>query len=247
MPAWGQRPEPELQTVEAARPTQAEIAAALDVVRADPDIAPVRTVRTLRWSGGERPAERTQTPGWLAWIAELFGWFARSSRALLWVAAGLLAALLVLYVVRLLRARGAPRASGRFVAPSHVGDLDIRPESLPDDVGAAARSLWDRGEHRAALALLYRGLLSRLVHVHAVPIRDSSTEGDCLALAARRLDEERRTFASRLVHVWQVAVYGGEDPETADVHALCGGFAAALERKPDRRRGPAGTAGRSPA
>ena len=79
----------------------------------------------------------------------------------------------------------APRGDDAFVAPTHVRDLDIRPESLPDDIGAAARALWDRGEHRAALALLYRGLLSRLAHVHRLPIRDSSTEGDCLALAAR--------------------------------------------------------------
>ena len=50
-----------------------------------------------------------------------------------------------------------------FVAPTHVRDLDIRPETLPADIGAAARQLWERGEQRAALALLYRGMLSRLV------------------------------------------------------------------------------------
>src|SRR4029079_6929748 len=76
-----------------------------------------------------------------------------------------------------------------FVAPTHVRDLDIRPESPTDDIGAAARQLWDRGEQRAALALLYRGMLSRLAHVHRVPIRDSSTEGDCVELASAQLPE----------------------------------------------------------
>ena len=60
------------------------------------------------------------------------------------------------------------------------------------DIGAAARVLWDRGDHRAALALLYRGMLSRLAHVHRIPIRDSSTEGDCLALAASHLTARTR-------------------------------------------------------
>ena len=108
--------------------------------------------------------------------------------------------------------------------PTHVQDLDIRPESLPPDIGAAARELWDRGEQRAALALLYRGLLSRLAHVYEVPIRDSSTEGDCLTLAARKLDAGRLDYATRLVRTWQRAIYGGLSIDDALVHELCAHF-----------------------
>jgi len=122
-----------------------------------------------------------------------------------------------------------PRREERFVAPTHVRDLDIRPESLPRDIGIAARALWDRGEHRAALALLYRGMLSRLAHVHRVPIRDSSTEGDCLALAASHLTQEGREYASRLVRVWQRFVYAGQDTQPATVYVLCDDFASALD------------------
>jgi hypothetical protein len=110
-----------------------------------------------------------------------------------------------------------------------VQDLDIRPESLPDNIGAAARTLWDSGEHRAALSLLYRGVLSRLVHVHNIPIRDSSTEGDCLRLTATRLREEQRNYVALLIQIWQHAVYGGQQPETASLHTLCDGFAPALD------------------
>ena len=112
-------------------------------------------------------------------------------------------------------------------------DLDIRPESLPEDIGTAARVLWDRGEHRAALALLYRGMLSRLAHVHRIPIRDSSTEGDCLALAASHLTGDDVEYASRLVLVWQRFVYGGQDTQAATVYVLCDDFASALD--PRRR------------
>jgi Domain of unknown function (DUF4129) len=109
-----------------------------------------------------------------------------------------------------------------------VRDLDIRPESLPDDIGAAARRLWQDGERRAALALLYRGLISRLVHVYGVPVRGSSTEGECLALAAPRLGDGPRRYAARLVHTWLLAVYGGHEPAAEAVLALCDEFAGSL-------------------
>jgi len=136
---------------------------------------------------------------------------------------------MAVYLLRLVRRRQLSARETRFVAPTHVRSLDIRPETLPSDIGAAARSLWDAGNHRAALALLYRGLLSRLTHVHSVPIRESSTEGDCLALAAKHLTVSKREYTARLIHVWQLSVYGGEDIQSASVRALCDDFAPALD------------------
>ena len=108
------------------------------------------------------------------------------------------------------------------------------PKACPN-IGAAARALWDRGEHRAALSLLYRGLLSRLTHVHRVPIRDSSTEGDCLSLLAGRVPPKTGEYSSRLVDAWGAFVYGGTETPTPSIHALCDGFSAALDRAVARR------------
>jgi uncharacterized protein DUF4129 len=216
-------------TAPAAEPDVTAIARALAQVRADPNLATERTIRTLRWIS--TPSKRT-VPGWLRWIVGFFAWVAQSARLIVWVAAAVLAGLLAVYIVRIIRAREGAHDGIGFIAPTHVRDLDIRPESLPDDVGAAARVLWDRGERRAALALLYRGLLSRLAHVHQVPIRDSTTEGSCLALAAQHLTEERHEYVSRLVTIWQRFVYGGLEADTAAVHGLCLGFAGALDRTP---------------
>ena len=146
----------------------------------------------------------------------------------MWGAVVVLGSLLVVYIVRTVRSHGMLAREDPFVAPTHVQDLDIRPESLPEDVGTAARALWDRGEHRGALALLYRGMLSRLAHVHRIPIRDSSTEGDCLALATAHLPQGRREYASRLVLVWQRFVYGGQHTVAATVYGLCDDFGASL-------------------
>lgn len=210
--------------------TRADVSRALEQVRADPNLSPSRTIRFLRWTSS--PDERG-TSRWLEWIAGLFRWIAETGRVLVWVAAALLAALLAVRLIRLLREPSTNPDADGFVAPTHVRDLDIRPESLPRHVGAAARELWDRGQHRPALALLYRGLLSRLAHVHRVPVRDSTTEGDCLALAAAHLSADRYGFTARLVRAWQHGVYGGRLADTATVHGICADFAAALD-EPDR-------------
>jgi uncharacterized protein DUF4129 len=211
----------------APAPTREEIGRALDAVKADPLLKAERTFKTLRWN--DTTQRETRSSPWLSWLGGLFRWLDQSARVLIWTAAAVLAGMLVVFLLRMIRAARGAADFAAFVAPTHVRDLDIRPETLPDDVGRAARELWDRGEHRAALALLYRGLLSRLAHVHHIPIRDSTTEGDCLALAATHLTDQRRDYAARLVRVWQRAVYGGEPSPSPVVYALCDGFAAALD------------------
>src|SRR5690606_36774421 len=119
-------------------PGAAEIEKALEKVKADPNLSAHQTIRRLQWK--EDPKRRSGE--WRAWIADLFGWIASSARFLVWALAIVLVAWLAVYLTRILRTRGLRGGSGRFVAPTHVQDLDIRPESLPADIGAAARRLW---------------------------------------------------------------------------------------------------------
>jgi len=210
-----------------------EIQRAVDAMKADPELATETTVRRLTWDTQpekKKSRETSGVPGWLRWIFDLFGWILQTSQMLFWLLIAAFVAVLIVMLVRLFSTRGSGARAARFLAPTHVQDLDIRPESLPDDVGAAARELWDRGEHRAALALLYRGLLSRLAHGYQVPIRDSSTEGDCLMLAARILEARRIEYATRLVRTWQRAIYGGLSIDSSVVHELCAAFDTHLER-----------------
>jgi hypothetical protein len=71
--------------------------------------------------------------------------------------------------------------------PETVFGLDIRPESLPDDIPAAAWAAWESGDPTAALALLYRGALACLVHRDNLEIAPSWTESDCLAAVRKHL------------------------------------------------------------
>lgn len=219
-----------------------EIARAIETVKADPNLATERTIKTLRWTGATGTKKRS-SPAWILWIAGLFRWVEQSARLLVWGGVAVLAAALVIYIVRTVGGHTVFRREDVFVAPTQVRDLDIRPESLPENIGGAARALWDSGEHRAALALLYRGMLSRLAHVHRIPIRDSSTEGDCLALAATHLAQERREYASGLVRVWQRFVYGGQEIPAATMYVLCDDFGSALDAaSPLDSMGPGGAA-----
>jgi hypothetical protein len=107
---------------------------------------------------------------------------------------------------------------------TEVGGLDIRPESLPNDVSASARELWKNGQQRAAIALLYRATLSRLVNTYGMQISQGATENDCLRLAhiAHRLNE-LDSKCLRIVEVvttmWLSAAYAHRFP--ADIQQLC--------------------------
>jgi hypothetical protein len=219
-------PEAVAQPPATRPPDDAEVARALQQVKTDPNLATERTIKALRWKESNVPPG--PRPAWVEWGLGFLRWLDQSARVLVWAAVATLAAVLAFYIVRTVRSWEAVATAGEFIAPTHVQDLDIRPESLPPNVGAAARALWDRGEHRAALSLLYRGLLSRLAHVHQLPVRDSSTEGDCLALSAR-IGAPGRDYAARVIVLWQAAVYGDFEADTAVVYALCDGFAPALD------------------
>jgi hypothetical protein len=216
--------------------TQQDIDAAIAEVKADPNLAQERTVRTLRWRS-DKAAEKERkkpTSRSFGWLGDFFTFVAETGRVIVWLALAVVLALLGVLIVRLVREIGPRDRPNAFTAPTHVRDLDIRPESLPDDIGAEAISLWHRGEHRAALALLYRGLLSRLVHIHQIQIRHSSTEGDCLAMARQRLPTMRAEYASLLIRTWQRAVYGAQAPSTPEMESLCNAFAASLDEDLDR-------------
>jgi hypothetical protein len=75
---------------------------------------------------------------------------------------------------------------------------------------------------------------SRLTHVHRVPIRHSTTEGDCLLLLAGRVPPNTGEYSAQLVDVWRGFVYGGSEAPAPEIHALCDNFAGALDRAPAR-------------
>ena len=55
------------------QPTAEQIARAIEKVRADPNLATERTIKTLRWKGSDTAANTTRMPQWLLRVTEVVG------------------------------------------------------------------------------------------------------------------------------------------------------------------------------
>jgi hypothetical protein len=204
--------------------TRDEIRTAAAKLRADPNLGGEKTLRTLRWNE-ENQAHVTPPPRWLT---QLIDFFAQSSSLVLWIVGAVCVAIAAVWAIRMLRER-VPAAVVEERGITTVQGLDIRPESLPEDIGAAALALLDAGREREALSLLYRGALSRAVHRYGIAILPSATEGEALRAVNATLDPSRAAYFSDLVTLWQRAVYAGELALREPIDRLCRGFAASLE------------------
>ncbi len=122
------------------------------------------------------------------------------------------------------RGKTAPRAA------TEVAGLDIRPQSLPDDVSAAVWRTWQQGQQRAALSLLYRATLSRLVNQDGLVLTQGATEGDCWRRAQlANLPPEKTELVGQVTQLWLNAAYGDRWPTDAAVQSACAQWARVFE------------------
>jgi Domain of unknown function (DUF4129) len=208
----------------------ATIDAAVADLGHDPNLGGQTKIRTLRWVTPFQPRPPPTSPSWLTGLFDYLGQF---GGLLLWIvgAAGVAAA--AVWILRLLKS-GAARA---VPAQSEVGerqvlDLDIRPDSLPDDVSAAAIELVRAGRLRDSLSLLYRASLSSAVHRFGLTLSAHHTEREVLKAVKVALDDARARYFADLVAIWQRVVYAGEAVSPEAVLPLCGEFSTHFERPP---------------
>ncbi|HEX6203229.1 MAG TPA: hypothetical protein VF100_09520, partial [Thermoanaerobaculia bacterium] len=156
------------------------------------------------------------------------GGFAAFAEVLLWAVAIGLLVLLVAWVVR----QAGPWSRGRRSQageppPAVLFGLDLTPESLPDDVPAAARRMFAAGRATEALGLLYRGALARLARRREVAA--SWTEEECVRHLADQLDAGGAAWFRRLAVTWQAAAYAHRPPDADAFAGLCGDWGRHLE------------------
>jgi hypothetical protein len=111
----------------------------------------------------------------------------------------------------------------RLQPPDQLFGLELAPESLPEDVASAAERLWAE-QPRAALGLLYRALLSRLLHEHRLPLKQAHTEGEVLQLVETLQQQELFAYSRQLTGHWQALAYGHRLPPEALRQGLCQGW-----------------------
>ncbi|MCB1639673.1 MAG: hypothetical protein KDI15_12595, partial [Thiothrix sp.] len=111
-------------------------------------------------------------------------------------------------------------------APEVLFGLDIRPDSLPEDLVGASREYWTDGRGREALSLLYRGALMHLTRKTDLQLRDSHTEGDILRLTRPQLEHGKQDYLTLLTRNWQAVAYAHQLPSGETMETLFSGWPA---------------------
>lgn len=203
----------------AAQPSPAK--AAINEVLRDPVFG--QEVDDMEWRLRPRAEEEKDDPGMPSWwksVREIVELIARFSRVLVWIVGALLVAVLIYLLIRY-REHWLPARRAPAHPPEFLFGLDVRPESLPDDVAAAARSAAAQGRIREALSLLYRATLVALIHRLHIEFRLGDTEEDCLHRVDRRLEAPAFAHFKSLLDHWRAAAYAHQLPSASTCDALC--------------------------
>jgi hypothetical protein len=166
----------------------------------------------LVYVGPNMPERKGEPINW-EWLEKVLGLGAKAARVGAWVLFALAAAFLLYYLAKYIRLRAAGRTRG--ARPDFLFGLDVRPESLPDDVAGTSESLAREGRVREALSLLYRASLVRLMD-EGLEFTQGDTEGDCLRRVKASAPRRHAFFAS-LVNAWQLLAYGHRPVTAATV------------------------------
>lgn len=135
----------------------------------------------------------------------------------------LLAAAAVVFILLQIKRWWGPMWGGGKSAPdpSPIAEtLAPTPETLPADIAAAARKLWAQGQSRAALALLYRGSVQKMIERADAALAPGATEAECLRASRRMPSGEDREAFAQVVRVWQHAAYAQRLPDNDAFESL---------------------------
>jgi hypothetical protein len=159
-------------------------------------------------------------------------WLVGLAQGLMWLILGAFVAFVVWLVWRfrhLFKGGGGPGKRLPPPAARVVMGMEVAPESLPQDIPAAAMELWHVGRRQEAMSLLYRGAISRLIAAGGVEIAESDTESDCLRRVAADAAAHAGYF-SGLTEAWMGLAYGRRPPPEDVMRTLCDSWPFAERR-----------------
>lgn len=187
-----------------------------------PDFKSKETKQQWKYVGKQSP-QSSQAPEW-AWLKSLRDWMpgvALFLEGLLWFVVALAVLWLVVNRTRWLGLLGYHATPVRSPPAKTLFGLDIQPQSLPEDVATEAWKLWQTGQPRAALSLLYRGALVYWVTRRHIEMGAQATEGECLRLCSAVASAETGRYFSQLTHAWQHTAYADRHPSADAMQQLC--------------------------
>ncbi|WP_404484652.1 DUF4129 domain-containing protein [Pseudomonas sp. HT11] len=233
---------PQVMADESSSPKQLSTPAASQSIKTLLALPPFKNPETVtRYRFGEdQPAAKGtahgdgKLPGWLQALLDhlnsnTFKHLGQGLEILLWsLLIGGLALLgwhyrdgLQAFVSR--RAISQPRVTKPV--PTQLFGLELGIDTLPDDIASTAEHLWPT-QPRQALSLLYRGLLSHLLHDYNMPLKTADTEGQVLERVHQLQQPQLLVFSDELTRHWQNLAYGHRLPPLAAQQKLCSDWRA---------------------
>jgi hypothetical protein len=212
--------------------------ASRDSIKAILDQPPFKNKETVtRYRFGEdKPSAETsddgKAPEWLKALLKLldnqrFGALATLIEVVLWGAVigaiGLLIWRYRAWLQAFVSRRPALKSKVARPRPQQAFGLDLNRETLPADIAASAESLW-QSNPREALGLLYRALLSHLLHDYNMALKPADTEGQVLQRVEQLQQPALLAFSKNLTGHWQNMAYGHRLPPAHLQQELCDGW-----------------------
>ena len=197
---------------------QAQAKIVIEDILQQEEFGKTETVKRWQFTG-----EKAEKKAWdLSLLSELAPELARLLEVLLWIAAVvLLLYLLIRFSEPGRRGLFGAKTAKKYRPPARLFGLGVDEESLPEDVLAAVREKLANGQTRAALGLLYRASLSKLIFLHQLEISEAATEGECRRLVERLRPRDEAHYFSALTRVWLLLAYAHETPDPAELSRLC--------------------------
>jgi hypothetical protein len=173
----------------------------------------------------------------IAWPGAMLGFITVIIEAALW----LLPLVIVFYLFRYRKywlnlIQGKRYKKDEVELPDTLFGLDVREESLPDDIEQAASELWKNKQFREAISLLYRASLTAIFKKYKFTLASGATEEDCIrqlnissqqdlkkhpeAIDTAYITQRNKHFNS-LTQVWISVAYAHHIPDDAVFYRLC--------------------------
>jgi len=160
-------------------------------------------IKFFEWLEKREPSEKSSSD-------VSFTGFASFLEVIIWILAiGLIVLVLVKYhkEIKSIATLLGGRKSSTQSLPTTMFGLDIKKESLPEDIVGTAKKHWASGEVRHAIAILLRASLIKLLNDHQCRFYDSDTEAECCLRIDKQAPKPLSEFMRNLVSVWQQVAY----------------------------------------
>jgi len=198
-----------------------------------------KTVRRLQWKDPKEGIKEEKEHNWLDsfWkkfeplgeslqpITDFFSQLPKLLEMIFWVLVIALVIFVLSFYKRWIKAfSNLINTDKKAFRPESMFGMDVTEESLPEDISQTAWSLWQQGDYRESIALLYRGSLARLLDM-GVPFKEGSTELECLNLTKGHLNASKSShsihYFSELTDIWSLLAYAHQTPSTEIAQKLC--------------------------